>query len=1084
MAVTTDPTAEETDDRHARTASPRSACPSRGRRPRPAPVERFTSPPSVRAVELTPERAAQVVRQSSNARWVGFLGVVIVILFIAIYWFYELAPLGLTEPRLDTEAAAQQVTAVERGYNLYEANCARCHGANGEGGIGPALNRQDKLFAHLNGRLPEQRPRWSAAATSAATRTRMMPVWSEQGHPPGPLNYIQIEDLIAFIRAPNTETYTIRDPELFEPEHDPITGEVQTFTGWVDPNYKPAPGATPFPACWRTSSPRRPDRPRRRARPAEPSVATRTRRSSSSSRRASSSTTTDADRPGRRPFVIEFDNQDPAIRTTSRSRTRRARSFKGDVFPGVATRQYQVPALAAGTYPFICTVHPTHDGDADRSMIDRRRPTGRRMRMEDDGAAGARSRHRSYRDEAGPVRAARRRRLGAGRRSRRSSGWSSSSSCSGYLPDRAYYLTVGRTVDLGVLVWSPINLCPPTNETLPCPAPVGALVPWQPSPGELEPARSRGPMARSSRSAPRSCTSAASTARPPQSTVYVAKTVGTGNFDKWAEGPPLPEPRADASVAYVAGSIYVIGGTRRGRRADRHGLRPQPGPPDRRARRMGRRRTTADAARSRAAAAAIGGHAGRPAADRRAQRRRARRDHLEDDAQRPGRARARGPTRRRSCRRRPTRRPSSSATTCGCTAAATPTARSATVQRGEFGQRGRRGAAREPRRGQGDPLGRQRRRRTCRRPAPTPPAGAPTARSTWPAATTAAARRPSSTGRSRPPTGDLPEWKHLAGQRPARAGLEGAPAVDHRTRTPSSSVARRGRHGPLASSLRANTAPQSPFFQLGLVGATVPGPQDRGRDRPAARLPERRGRRHRELHHPDPDRLGVRPQGEQTRAIIGRVFRRGSPRRVRLSRRRRSPSPGSTGPRRTGRPARSQASIPPATLTTSVRPARIRNPATAADRPPMWQTTSSGRSVGQLLDAGHERRRRDEDGARRADLGEFVRLADVEQDRPGRVLAQPALRLGDVDRRDRGLAGHGALLRRIGRTEGRLVGVRGEVGQRRSIAREQVVEVEPRHVDRPGRPSRPRRAAPGRPPGCGRSRPGCRGRRGRRRPRP
>jgi hypothetical protein len=27
----------------------------------------------------------------------------------------------------------------------------------------------------------------------------------------------------------------------------------------------------------------------------------------------------------------------------------------------------------------------------------------------------------------------------------------------------------------------------------------------------------------------------------------------------------------------------------------------------------------------------------------------------------------------------------------------------------------------------------------------------------------------------------------------------------------------------LASSVRANTAPQSPYFQLGLVGATVPG---------------------------------------------------------------------------------------------------------------------------------------------------------------------------------------------------------------------------------------------------------------------
>ena len=67
-------------------------------------------------------------------------------------------------------------------------------------------------------------------------------------------------------------------------------------------------------------------------------------------------------------------------------------------------------------------------------------------------------------------------------------------------------------------------------------------------------------MARSSRSGRRSCTSAAATARPPSRRSTSRKTVGTGNFDKWAEGPKLPEPRADASVAYVAGSIYVIGG--------------------------------------------------------------------------------------------------------------------------------------------------------------------------------------------------------------------------------------------------------------------------------------------------------------------------------------------------------------------------------------------------------------------------------------------------------------------------------------------------------------------------------------------
>src|SRR4029453_7423653 len=164
--------------------------------------------PSVRAVELTPERAAQVVRQSSNARWVGFLGVVVVILFIAIYWFYELAPLGFTEARLDSEAAAQQVVAVERGYNVYEANCARCHGANGEGGQGPTLNRQDKLFSHLN----ENYIRNVLTVGGPyvwGNPTSLMPVWSDKGNPPGPLNYRQIDELIAFLLATNDQTYIV-----------------------------------------------------------------------------------------------------------------------------------------------------------------------------------------------------------------------------------------------------------------------------------------------------------------------------------------------------------------------------------------------------------------------------------------------------------------------------------------------------------------------------------------------------------------------------------------------------------------------------------------------------------------------------------------------------------------------------------------------------------------------------------------------------------------------------------------------------------------------------------------------------------
>jgi plastocyanin len=33
--------------------------------------------------------------------------------------------------------------------------------------------------------------------------------------------------------------------------------------------------------------------------------------------------------------------------------------FQGEVFNGVETRVYDVPALPAGAYSFLCTVHPT-----------------------------------------------------------------------------------------------------------------------------------------------------------------------------------------------------------------------------------------------------------------------------------------------------------------------------------------------------------------------------------------------------------------------------------------------------------------------------------------------------------------------------------------------------------------------------------------------------------------------------------------------------------------------------------------------------------------------------------------------------
>ena len=69
--------------------------------------------------------------------------------------------------------------------------------------------------------------------------------------------------------------------------------------------------------------------------------------------------------PADKPFTIAFDNRTRACPTTSRSRTRSgADVWRGDVIPGVETRVYDVPALPAGTYTFVCTIHANMTGTA------------------------------------------------------------------------------------------------------------------------------------------------------------------------------------------------------------------------------------------------------------------------------------------------------------------------------------------------------------------------------------------------------------------------------------------------------------------------------------------------------------------------------------------------------------------------------------------------------------------------------------------------------------------------------------------------------------------------------------------------
>jgi plastocyanin len=71
--------------------------------------------------------------------------------------------------------------------------------------------------------------------------------------------------------------------------------------------------------------------------------------------------------PAGKPFTIAFVNEDqgtPHNVALHEGSATGKEAFKGEIFPGVATKVYEVPPLPAGTYAFACTVHPSMTGTA------------------------------------------------------------------------------------------------------------------------------------------------------------------------------------------------------------------------------------------------------------------------------------------------------------------------------------------------------------------------------------------------------------------------------------------------------------------------------------------------------------------------------------------------------------------------------------------------------------------------------------------------------------------------------------------------------------------------------------------------
>jgi plastocyanin len=111
--------------------------------------------------------------------------------------------------------------------------------------------------------------------------------------------------------------------------------------------YAPAPSATPIPSS---------------AASAEASAASGNVQISAQGVKFEQSS---VDVPAGTAFKIDFDNKDPGTPhniVIHKGDPNGAVVFTGATFNGVAVKTYEVPALEAGAYAFVCTIHPGMGG--------------------------------------------------------------------------------------------------------------------------------------------------------------------------------------------------------------------------------------------------------------------------------------------------------------------------------------------------------------------------------------------------------------------------------------------------------------------------------------------------------------------------------------------------------------------------------------------------------------------------------------------------------------------------------------------------------------------------------------------------
>ncbi len=125
--------------------------------------------------------------KNENYEKLFFAGLLLTLLLIAAVGFTWLNE----TTRMEHLKAELLLESAERGGDIYFEQCTACHGATGQGGVGPALNNSRYLESASNLVMFE--------TIRAGRPGTIMPAWSQDNG--GPLTDEDIRDLVEYIRS-------------------------------------------------------------------------------------------------------------------------------------------------------------------------------------------------------------------------------------------------------------------------------------------------------------------------------------------------------------------------------------------------------------------------------------------------------------------------------------------------------------------------------------------------------------------------------------------------------------------------------------------------------------------------------------------------------------------------------------------------------------------------------------------------------------------------------------------------------------------------------------------------------------------